>query len=332
VPASANLPGGGAGRETGRRLALTGPPYGRRTPCDGKCRASTLGRVSDNELGAFLRACRESVTPAEVGLPAGPRRRTPGLRRSELATLAGISVEYLTRLEQGRDRHPSGQVLGALANAMRLSLEQRLELRRLSKEASGLTHCVVQAEPPTRTVRPTVRALLRNLEPGPAIVVNRIGDVVAHTEGFARLAGPVGLLDEDPPNLVRYLFGDARARTTFPEWERVAEEQIAEIMSESPKDDPYVARLADELAIVAGPEFAARLGRPRRPPTGTGVQRVHHPAAGELRLAYETLRLPETDGQRIVAYLPADSAAEAALARLTAPERPAAGKLHVVRG
>ncbi|WP_246097792.1 helix-turn-helix domain-containing protein [Rhodococcus spelaei] len=73
--------------------------------------------MSDNELGLFLRTRREAVTPAEVGLPSGPRRRTPGLRRSELATLAGVSVEYLTRLEQGRDRHPSPPVLSALAEA-----------------------------------------------------------------------------------------------------------------------------------------------------------------------------------------------------------------------
>ena len=290
--------------------------------------------MSGNELGAFLRACRESVTPAEVGLPAGPRRRTPGLRRAELATLAGISVEYLTRLEQGRDRHPSPQVLSALADAMRLSYEQRVQLRRLSKETSGVAHCLVQAEPPVRTVRPTVRALLERFEPGPAVVVNRVGELLAHTSGFARLAGPAGLLDGDPPSLPRYLFGDPRARAVYPEWERVAAEQLAEVRFEAPRDDPYLAELVAELKTVAGPHFADRLRRSPRPPAGTGVLRMRHPGAGELRLAYETLRLPDRDGQRIVAYLPADPATKAALARLTAPDaagRPAAGALRVVR-
>src|SRR5690606_9263269 len=272
--------------------------------------------VSGNELGAFLRACRESVTPAEVGLPAGPRRRTPGLRRAELATLAGISVEYLTRLEQGRDRRPSPQVLRALADAMRLSPEQRVQLRRLSKETAGVAYCLVEAEPPVRIVRPTVRALLERFEPGLAVVVNRIGELVAHTAAFARLAGPVGLLDGDPPSLPRYLFGDPRARAVYPEWERVAAEQLAEVRFEAPRDDPYLAELVAELTALAGPHLGDLLRRPPRPPVGTGVLRMRHPDAGELHLTYETLRLPERDGQRILAYLPADAATETALAGL----------------
>ncbi|WP_159059887.1 helix-turn-helix domain-containing protein, partial [Streptomyces scabiei] len=86
--------------------------------------------MSDNELAAFLRGRREAMTPVEAGLPAGPRRRDPGLRRAELATLAGISVEYLTRLEHGRDLSPSPQVLGALADALCLPVPDRLLLRR----------------------------------------------------------------------------------------------------------------------------------------------------------------------------------------------------------
>src|SRR5262249_29462154 len=99
--------------------------------------AATLSGVSDNVLGNFLRARRERLTPAEVGLPAGVRRRTPGLRRSELATLAGISVDYLVRLEQGRDRHPSMQVIGALADALRLPADEQVRLRVLAKGSNG---------------------------------------------------------------------------------------------------------------------------------------------------------------------------------------------------
>src|SRR5690349_903696 len=97
--------------------------------------------VSDNELGLFLRVHREAVTPADAGLPTGPRRRAPGLRRSEVAALAGVSVEYVTRLEQGRDRRPSPQVLSALADALRLTAGERAHLHRLTKAADPGYNC-----------------------------------------------------------------------------------------------------------------------------------------------------------------------------------------------
>src|SRR5690242_19606777 len=114
--------------------------------------------MGDNELGTFLRARRAEVTPAEVGLPPGHRRRTPGLRRAEVAMLAGVSVEYLIRLEQGRDRHPSAQVLAALAGPLRLTAAERAHLQRLTKiSAAG---CAGLAPEPVRTVRPGLRAVL----------------------------------------------------------------------------------------------------------------------------------------------------------------------------
>src|SRR6476646_2572466 len=118
--------------------------------------------VSDNELGLFLRVRREAVVPADVGLPSGPRRRTSGLRRSEVAALADVSVEYVTRLEQGRDRRPSPQVLGALADALRLTASERAHLYRLTKAADPGFNCR-GAITPARTVRPTVSALLDRL-------------------------------------------------------------------------------------------------------------------------------------------------------------------------
>src|SRR5687768_10828382 len=148
-----------------------------------------------SELGEYLRSRREAITPAQVGLPDGPRRRTPGLRRAELATLAGVSVEYLTRLEQGRDRHPSPQVLGALADALHLDVDQRFHVHLLAKDGGPICSGRVT---PASAVRPTVRALLDRLEPAPAYVVNRLGSLIAYTEGYRRLAGPVGLLDADP--------------------------------------------------------------------------------------------------------------------------------------
>ncbi|MGW7071314.1 helix-turn-helix domain-containing protein [Streptomyces sp. NPDC054855] len=284
--------------------------------------------MSDNELGIFLRTCREAVTPAEVGLPTGPRRRTPGLRRSEVATLAGVSVEYLARLEQGRDRHPSPQVMGALADALRLSMEERFHLRRLEKETVGDPCCPV-ASVPSRSVRPTVRALVDRLEPGPAVLFNRLGDVLAYTSGYERIMGPIGLLDDEQPNLIRFLFTDERARAAYPEWDGVADEQVASLRAGSMLSDPHAEGFADELTVMAGAPFADRMTAVPRLPRAGGIERMTHPEAGALRLSYETLTLPDADGQRLVVHLPADEATSAALDRLNG-RRP--GTLRAVTG
>ncbi|MGI5453875.1 helix-turn-helix domain-containing protein [Streptomyces sp. CA-249302] len=285
--------------------------------------------MSDNELGTFLRTHREAVTPAEVGLPTGSRRRTPGLRRAELATLAGISVEYLTRLEQGRDRNPSPQVLSALSEALRLTTPDHILLARLAKE-HGVDKVLCQSAtaPPVRTVRPTLRALLDRLEPAPAVLLNWIGDIVAHTRGYERYAGPLGLLDGDPPNIVRFLFTDDRAHTVYPDWDRLADEQIAHLRSEASLHDPHVAALAAELAVTAGAAFRDRLAAVPAMPARAGTDLVDHPEAGRLRLSYETLTLPE-EGQRLVVHIPADEATATALDRLNG-RRP--GALRAVSG
>jgi transcriptional regulator with XRE-family HTH domain len=271
--------------------------------------------MSDSELGDYLRSLREAVTPAEVGLPAGFRRRTPGLRRSELATLAGVSVEYLTRLEQGRDRRPSAQVLAALAEALRLARPQRMHLRNLVKAASRDQLICRHAEPPARNVRPTVQALLDHLEPAPALLINRIGDVLRHTDAYRRLVGPLGLLDEEQPNLARYTFCDPRARDSYPEWARIADEQAADLRLNSALCDPHVDELIGELSVLAGAAFTDRFAGASSTPRGVPLQRLAHPEVGDLSLACETLDLPDTD-QRLLVYLPADAGTSAALDRL----------------
>lgn len=276
--------------------------------------AGTFGPVSDNELGTFLRTRREAVTPAEVGLPDNGRRRTPGLRRAELATLAGVSVDYLTRLEQGRDRHPSAQVLAALAEALRLPGTERMLLVRTAKAAGG--NVCAYAEAPAQSVRPTVRTLLDRLEPTPAYVVNRLSHVLAYTTGYARLTGPLGLLDIEPPNLLRFIFTDERARAAYPDWERVADARVADLKMELARTDPHVAALAEELTVTGGAAFTERWEGPPAVPGRTGVERLAHPDVGELRLAYETLEVAEGGDQRLIVYLPADDATSTALDRL----------------
>jgi transcriptional regulator with XRE-family HTH domain len=135
-------------------------------------------------LGDFVRAKRDSIEPATFGLPERGRRRSPGLRRSDLAARAGISVEYLTRIEQGRDRNPSPAVVNAIADGLSLDAAERDHLRYLTKISGGACVSHRRPEPPGRDVRPTVLATLRLLEPAPAFVTNRLGDVLAHTSGF----------------------------------------------------------------------------------------------------------------------------------------------------
>ncbi|MEO3751932.1 helix-turn-helix transcriptional regulator [Streptomyces sp. B6B3] len=272
--------------------------------------------MGTTELGAFLRAHREALPPAAVGLPGGNRRRTPGLRRAELATLAGVSVDYLTRLEQGRDRSPSAQVLAALAETLGLSRDERIHLHRLAKSSGGGA-CDGAGAARARTVRPTVRALLDRLEPTPALVANRPGDLLTWTAGFARLAGPAGLLEADPPNLVRYTFTDPRAPDAHPDWDAVADERAAALRAAAALGDPHAALLAEELTITAGARFRDRFESSAALPTRTGVERWAHPEAGVLRLAYESLELPDPEEHRLVVYLPADETTAAALDRLT---------------
>jgi len=271
--------------------------------------------VIDGELGTFLRSRREALRPADVGLPIGTRRRTPGLRRAELATLAGVSVDYLIRIEQGRDTHPSPQVLAALADVLRLSDDDLDHLRKLSVLSNGTELCPT-GEAPARVVQPTVHALLDHLEPAPAFVINHLSDLLAWTDGYDRLVRPLGVLDGEQPNLVSFTFADPRARTAYPDWSDVADEQVANLRAEVREPGGDVGLFAELLAGTAGADFtdrweAATVARKR-----TGVKALTHPEVGRLRLAFETLDLPDADRQRLVVYLPADTATSAALDRL----------------
>ncbi|MGW4895253.1 helix-turn-helix domain-containing protein [Kitasatospora sp. NPDC004240] len=268
-------------------------------------------------LGDFIRAKRDSVQPQSLGLPDRGRRRSPGLRRLDLAARAGISVEYLTRIEQGRDRNPSVPIVNALADALSLDVPERNHLRYLAKITGGECAGRTRPEPPRREVRESVLRTLRLLEPGIAMVTNRLGDVLAHTGAFATVMGAGGLLDTDAPNLTRYVFTHPGARAFFADWDDVADEQAFDIwIGPSVENAEW---FTTELAPVAGPEFTARLNRhtvPRR-----GVLRIAHPSAGELRLLRETLEL-SSEAQQLVVLLPADEETTQALDRLR-PDGPA---------
>ncbi|MCX4817534.1 helix-turn-helix transcriptional regulator [Streptomyces sp. NBC_01239] len=262
-------------------------------------------------LGDFIRTKRDSIQPRSLGLPDRGRRRSPGLRRSDLATLAGISVEYLTRIEQGRDRNPSVAVVSSLADALGLDPSEREHLRYLTKITGGECSAHLHPGPPPREVRPSVLETLRLLEPGIALVTNRLGDVLARTSGYESLMGGTGLLASDTPNLTHYVFTDPRARTFFTDWDDIADEQAFDLWL-GPSVGNYEWFTA-ELARTAGPDFTRRLNRhvvPRR-----GALRLAHPSGCELRLLRETLELT-ADAQQLVVLLPADDSTAQALDEL----------------
>jgi transcriptional regulator with XRE-family HTH domain len=261
-------------------------------------------------LGDFLRARRDATGPGAVGLPAGDRRRAAGLRRSEVAALAGISVEYLVRIEQGRDRNPSAAVINALADAFRLDAAEREHLRHVAKCSSGT--CWAAASSHRLDVRPAVRSLLAQLEPGIAFVTNRLGDVLAYTSGFDLLARTAGLLDSPSPSLTRFVFADERARRVFPEWDRVADERAFHLSLGAPSRRSE--QLIAELTAIAGPEFTDRVHSRRLPRAGT--QAWCHPAAGLLLFDRELLDLSAADAQQLVVLLPANDPTSAALSKL----------------
>ncbi|MEU1177142.1 helix-turn-helix transcriptional regulator [Streptomyces sp. NPDC005820] len=262
-------------------------------------------------LGDFIRTRRDTTQPESLGLPDHGRRRSPGLRRSDLAARAGISIEYLTRLEQGRDRNPSPAVVNALADGLGLAASEREHLRYLAKITGGACQSHTRPAPAPRTVRPSVLDTLRLLEPGIAVVTNRLGDLLAHTSGFETLTGGTGLLDTGSPNLTRYVFTDPRARDFFADWDAVADEVAFDLwLGPSVENTEW---FATELAPLAGPEFTRRLNHHRVPPRGT--LHLNHPAGPQLRLRRETLEV-SSDAQQLTVFLPADEDTARALARL----------------
>ncbi|MFI9552866.1 helix-turn-helix domain-containing protein [Nonomuraea endophytica] len=263
-------------------------------------------------LGSFIRAKRDSIQPESLGLPDRGRRRSPGLRRLDLATWAGISVEYLTRIEQGRDRNPSPAVINALAGALHLDLSEHNHLRYLAKITSDECSVDIRPVPPPTDVRPSVLRTLRLLEPGVAIVTNRLGDILAHTTGYRSVTTGTGLLDTARPNLNRYLFTDPRARTFFADWDDIADEQAFDLWQAPSLEN--LEWLTAELTPIAGPDFTRRLNRhivPRR-----GILRLNHPAGHQLRLHRETLELP-AESRQLVVFLPADNQTTRAIDQLT---------------
>ena len=245
-----------------------------------------------NALGDYLRARREQLCPEEVGLVAGTRRRVTGLRREEVATLAGISSAYYLRLEQGRDTHPSGQVVEALARALRLDLKATEYLHRLASATGSRRPLAVE-----QAVADTLRQLIDQL-PVPVAVGNRYIDSLA-ANPCARALCP-GL--EPGRNLLCWLFLDPAARDLFVQWDVSTEVVVSELreLAGTDLDDPRMRALIDDLSASSQRfrELWARAEVGYRP----GAVHIRHERVGDLYLQRTRLRVPHSDGQHLLIY------------------------------
>ena len=256
-------------------------------------------------VAEYLRTRREQLQPSDVGLPDSGRRRTPGLRREEVATLAGISIDYLVRLEQGRDTRPSASVIAALADALRLDDHQHRQLSMLARVSQSAVLCPA-AGPLTRVVVPTVSALLERLGTTPAFVVGPANDVLAGNGAWGRLVRPLGMLEGAEPNLARYVFLYRDARRVYPDWTVAADDQVARLRAASVRwgDNDRFVKLMDELRTA--PDFVERWSKLATTDKRRGTTRILHPDFGRLRINYEVLLPDEVDEQRLITWLPAD--------------------------
>lgn len=248
----------------------------------------------DNELGEFLRARRDLLTPADAGLPDDGERRVPGLRREEVALLAGVSTDYYTRLEQGRERRPSEQVLDAIARALRLAEPAVAHLFRLALPAPQAAPRTSPAE-----VAPPLRTLLEHFVGVPATVLGPALDVltansraVALYSGFARL-----------DNLLRMVFLDPAAREFYADWDATARSAVASLRASSGPfaGDPRVVAVIGELT-VRSPAFATLWARYEVRPRTSSAKTFRHPVVGELRLHHQAFTVLDAPGQQLYVY------------------------------
>lgn len=257
--------------------------------------------MAKTEFAEFIIARRAQVTPREVGLPEGRRRRTPGLRREEVATLAGVSVDYLARLEQGRDTNPSMAVVGALADALRLSEAEKAHLGKLAMKSSSGTTCPVSGEA-REQLSPTVEAILDSLHPTPAFVIGRRLNVLGWNAAWADFAEPLGLFDDVAhSNLAIYTFAHPKAAGVWRNWPEAADVIVAQLRWSQSRwhDDTDLLAMIDRLQAL--PEFARRWEAYQVQERRSGVLRTEHPDRGSVDVDFEFLET--APDQSIVVWL-----------------------------
>ncbi|CAN7474584.1 helix-turn-helix transcriptional regulator [Arthrobacter sp. LjRoot78] len=291
-----------------------------------------------DEIREFLMSRRAKISPEQAGIPNyGELRRVPGLRREEVAQLAGVSTDYYTRLERGSIRGVSDSVLEAVASALQLDDAERthlMDLARTANSPSRVESRKAPRRPPQQRVRPGVLRLLDGMTGVVAMVQNGRSDVLAanllgralYSEVFDSPASSGPDTPGRPPNQARYLFLDPRAADLYPDWRAIAATTVAMLRLETGRNphDRALNELVGELTTRSGLFAALWAGHDVRIHT-TGTKRFHHPVAGELSLQFETLHLPGDEGQTLFTFTAEPgSASENALAFLASWAAPPA--------
>jgi transcriptional regulator with XRE-family HTH domain len=281
------------------------------------------------DIRQFLTTRRAKLTPAQAGLPAyGGNRRVPGLRREEVALLAGISIEYYTRLERGNARGVSDEVLEGLARALQLDEVERAHLGDLVRTANAARPARRRATP--QRVRPSVQRLLDSMTATAAFLRNGSLDILAANQLGYALYAPAFLDPARPVNLARFVFLDSKSTEFYRDWDGIAHATVGSLRAEVGRapDDRALTELVGELS-VRSQEFRVRWAAHDVHYYRSGVQPFHHPLVGDLTLDYDALELPADPGLTIVAYSaeagsPARHALDLLASWTATPDHPAA--------
>ncbi|OUC91669.1 helix-turn-helix transcriptional regulator [Streptosporangium minutum] len=251
--------------------------------------------MDDNHLGEFLRARRAGLQPQDVGMASYGARRVAGLRREEVAVLAGVNADYYTRLEQGRERNPSPQVLDALSRALHLDADARAHLYRLAGAVPGDLLSARVAE----RVSPALRQLMDGYPNTPAFVMNRTLDILATNALADALYAPFDPAD----NLARMAFLDPAGRRFYPDWNRAAQAAVANLRQAAgfDPDDPRLAELVRTLTDQSA-DFARLWNAHTVRGKTQDAKHFLHPDVGPLTLIYQAFDVRDAPGQQLVIY------------------------------
>ncbi|MHA6528790.1 helix-turn-helix transcriptional regulator [Paenibacillus sp. BAC0078] len=251
-------------------------------------------------LGIFLRSLRSSISPLDVGLPTGNRRRTHGLRREEVAQLANIGPSWYTRLEQGRDIRPSVNVLESLASALKLTPNERRHLFLLAGESLPPQWTAAEEK-----LNPSIQVMLDELNPNPAYVIGRRWDFIAWNKAADAVFMILGSSPPHDYNLIWRQFTDPLWREGSEDWESVSQRIVAEFRTSRARymDDVSFDRLIDDLKRVSS-DFTRMWQYHEAPRTLDGYKKLCHPALGALEFEHITLQFPNDPDRRIMIYIP----------------------------
>jgi len=255
------------------------------------------------EIRHFLSSRRAKITPEQAGLPAyGGRRRVPGLRREEVALLAGVSVDYYTRLERGDLKGASDSVLDAVASALRLDEPERAHLNNLAQAANNAQR-VRRRRPLQEGLRPTIQRILDAMTGAPAYVRNGRRDILATNRLGYALYSELYLDPARPVNVARFVFLNPRARTFFLDWPSAANDMVAALRAEAGKNpyDRELSVLVGELS-TRSEEFATRWAAQNVRFHRSGFKQIRHPIVGDLQLSFEAMDLPADPGLSLIVY------------------------------